>query len=230
MKMREPSITCHQVRVLDRWAVDALGLPSLVLMENAGRNAADVAGFLLEDADKARVAVLAGAGNNGGDGFVVARHLCVRDVFVTVFLLAGREKIVGDAKINLDALDRLGVKIHDATGESPQALTERWRRYSLLVDALGGTGITGPLRGDVLTAVQAANDTGQPILALDIPTGLNGDTGLADGPAIGAVATITFAARKTGFDNPDSEPFTGEVIVGDIGIPAVLMPEQEKGD
>jgi len=165
------------------------------------------------------VAVLAGAGNNGGDGFVVARHLLVRGIAVDVYLLSEPEKIRGDARVNLDALVRLGMVCRPATGHTATSMAERWGTYDLLVDALGGTGITGGLRGDLAVAVEAANATGKPILAVDIPTGLDADTGQAAGPAIRAVRTVTFVAAKRGFAAPGAAAFTGRVTVADIGVP-----------
>ncbi len=209
----------EQIRRVDRWAIDQIGLPGAVLMENAGRQAADVACAMLDQFGGGRVAVLAGAGNNGGDGFTLARHLLVRGIGADVYLLAPPEKIRGEARVNLDALTRLGVTCRPATGRAAAALTAQWGDYDLLVDAMGGTGITGALRGDLATAVEAANATGRPILAIDIPTGLNADTGEVDGPAIRAERTVTFAAAKTGFDAPAAAAYTGRVTVADIGVP-----------
>ncbi|MFW6146415.1 MAG: NAD(P)H-hydrate epimerase [Planctomycetota bacterium] len=209
-----------EVRRVDHWAIEEIGLAGVVLMENAGRQAADVACAMLEDAGASpRVAVLAGAGNNGGDGFVLARHLLLRGIGVDVYLLAPPETIRGGARANLDALAGLGVTCRRATGHPAATLTEQWGDYDLLVDALGGTGITGALRGDLAAAVEAANATKRPILAIDIPTGLDADTGRADGPAVHAERTITFVAAKTGFDTPGAAEFTGRVAVADIGVP-----------
>ncbi len=215
------TMTREQVRAVDRWAIEELGLPGLVLMENAGRCAADLAGLMVGDDDDRRVAVLAGAGNNGGDGFVVARHLTLRRIPTDVFLIAPREKVAGDARANLEVLDRLGIEVAEVAGRSVEQLTEAWRPYSLLIDALGGTGITGALTGGPAAAVEAANATGVAILAIDIPTGLDCDSGQAPGPAIRATSTVTFVARKAGFDAPGAEAYTGQVVVADIGVPAV---------
>lgn len=215
----ESPMTREEVRRVDRWAIEQLGLPGLVLMENAGRNAADMAALMAEDLEGRRVAVLAGAGNNGGDGFVVARHLLLRGFGVDVHLLAPRERIQGDAAVNLRAVERLGVRVIEDAGSPPEELARTWGAYGLLVDALGGTGIRGALRGRLAEAVEAANAAGVPILAIDIPTGLDCDTGTAEGPAIRAAMTVTFVARKTGFDAPESLPYTGEVVVADIGVP-----------
>ncbi|GAF77613.1 unnamed protein product, partial [marine sediment metagenome] len=143
------AMTRRQVRAVDRWAIDVLGIPGAVLMENAGRCAADSAGLIVTDADAPRAAVLAGAGNNAGDGFVIARHLRLREIPTDTFLLAPREKIAGDALGNLRVLENLGAPLLDCTGRPADELEELWRPYDLLVDALGGTGISGALRGDL---------------------------------------------------------------------------------
>ncbi|NQU75301.1 MAG: NAD(P)H-hydrate epimerase [Planctomycetes bacterium] len=214
-------MTRDEVRAIDRWAIETLGVPGLVLMENAGRSAADAAGLMLaETANPAsRVAVLAGGGNNAGDGFVVARHLRLRGIAADTYLLAPREKIRGDALVNLEVLEKLTDDIHYVGGRSIGQLADIWQGYGLLVDAIGGTGINGPLLGDLAAAVSVANAAGVPILAIDIPTGLDCDTGQALGPAIRAATTITFVARKRGFDAPGAADYTGKVIVADIGVP-----------
>lgn len=219
-----PILSREQVREVDRWAIEEIGLPGLVLMENAGRQVADAACEMLAGPSAPAVAVLAGAGNNGGDGFVAARHLRLRGIRADVYLLASREKIAGDARVNLNALERLGDKAVDCLGRPKDRLAQTWGGYGLLIDALGGTGIRGALRGGLAEAAEAANAAGAAILAVDIPTGLDCDSGRAEGPAIRARLTVTFVARKKGFDEPASAAFTGEVRVADIGVPLDRFP------
>ncbi len=229
------ALTRQQVRQIDRWAIETLGVPPEVLMENAGRRAADVAQEMLANSSPSgrgqgegsyrrgaepRVAILAGSGNNAGDGFVVARHLLIRDIPPHLYLLGDTSKFSREAQINLHLAEKLLGEVRDVRGRTFEELTQMWRPYDLLVDALGGTGITGALRGDLANAVEAANATGVPILAIDIPTGLDCDTGEALGPTIRAKKTITFVARKVGFDGPGAAEYTGEVVVTDIGVPA----------
>ncbi|MBN1943915.1 MAG: NAD(P)H-hydrate epimerase [Phycisphaerae bacterium] len=210
------SLTRDEVRAVDRHAIEVLGVPGVVLMENAGRNAAAVVeNFLNHDPNKG-VAVVSGAGNNGGDGYVIARHLARCGYPVVTFLLAPEDKITGDARINLDILHRLGLEVRPV--EDPSRLAEELREFDLIVDAAGGTGVRGAPRGDLAEAVEQINAAGKPVVAIDIPTGLDCDTGQAPGPCIRAAVTVTFVARKRGFDNPASLPYTGEVIVADIGI------------
>jgi len=217
-------LTRRQVREIDRFAIEQLGVPGVVLMENAGRNAADAAGRLLARAAGNSAAVVAGGGNNGGDGFVIARHLALRGVRVVTFLLVPPEAISGDARINLDLLRALGHELRNCSAGADN-LAEPLRAFDVVVDAVGGTGIRGALRGVQAQAVEQINAAGRPVLAVDIPSGLDCDTGQAEGPAVRAALTVTFVARKIGFDAPGADRYTGEVLVADIGIPAELVAE-----
>jgi NAD(P)H-hydrate epimerase len=218
-------MTRRQVRWVDQWAIGTLGAPAEILMENAGRSAAQAAAEMVQGLAAPRLAVLAGSGNNAGDGFCVARHLRIRQIDVDVYLLGDRAKFTGEALMNLQLCERLLGPVREVRGRPAAELAELWRPYDLLVDALGGTGITGALRGDLAAAVEGANATGVPILALDIPTGLDCDTGEAPGPVIRAARTITFVARKVGFDAPGAAQYTGDILVADIGIPVEDVPE-----
>ena len=209
----------QQVRELDRRAIELWGVPGVVLMENAGRGAADALEAVFGPASSKRVAVVAGGGNNGGDGFVIARHLHIRGADCVVFLVADEARVAGDAAVNLAILARLGVRVHRRTGPALAGLAGELGSFDLVVDALGGTGIEGALRGDVAVAVEQINAAGKPVLAVDIPTGLDCDTGQAYRPTVRADLTVTFAARKLGFEAPGAAKYTGRVIVADIGVP-----------
>lgn len=219
------SLSRDEVREIDRRAIESAGVPGVVLMENAGRGAADaIEEFMARSGGSRRVAVVAGAGNNGGDGYVIARHLSMRGAEVVTFVVAPVEKIGGDARVNLEILRKLGADVrHAETGQAAdgQPLGEQLARFDVIVDAVGGTGIRGPLRGPAAAAVEAINAAGRsvPVVAVDIPTGLDCDTGRADGPAVRATMTVTFVARKKGFDCPSAADWTGEVRVADIGVP-----------
>lgn len=223
---------------MDAAATERFGVPGVVLMENAGRNAVDAIEGVVGGVARKRMAVVAGAGNNGGDGFVVARHLAMRGAEVVTFLVAPPEKISGDALVNFRIIQNLGHDIR-RTDSRPggsiqlQNLGRELSGFDCVVDAAGGTGIAGALRGDIATAVEQINAAsqiaavaGRPsprIIALDIPTGLDCDTGQAHGPTVFADVTVTFVARKKGFDSPGSARYTGQVIVADIGIPAEII-------
>lgn len=212
------SLTRDQVRSLDKIAIERLGLPGLVLMENAGRQVADAAEQMLRELGGGRVAVVAGAGNNGGDGFVAARHLALRKIDVAVFLVAQPERLAGDAATNFSVIQKLGIDCHAVDGPALGALAGELKKFDLVIDAIGGTGIAGPLRGALAQAVEQVNGAGRPVLAVDIPTGLDCDTGLPNEPTIRAAVTVTMAGPKAGFEAKSAAAFTGKVVVADIGL------------
>lgn len=211
-------LTRAQVREVDRRAIEEYGIPGIVLMENAARNAADVAMDMLDGVPTPHVAIACGGGNNGGDGFGIARHLHLRGVKV-LLIDAFDDEPLGDAAINLD-ITRLmklpRVSQHDAQ--------DALRGVHLLIDALFGTGLKRAVSGDHAQLVHAMNNSGKPILAIDLPSGLNCDTGEPTGPAvIRARKTVTFVAQKAGFANPAAKAFTGEVLVADVGAPGEIV-------
>jgi len=229
------SLTRQLVRSVDRYAIDELKIPGVILMENAGRGVADaIESFCTatNGISDISVAVVAGAGNNGGDGYVIARHLANRGTKVTTFLISPAGKITGDAAVNLEIIRNLGYDIRETAKRGELAgLAEALRGYDLIVDAVGGTGIRGSLRGEVAAAVEqinAAANEKRPVVAVDIPTGLDCDSGEASGPVVVAAMTVTFVARKVGFENPASTFYTGEVRVADIGIdPQAILAKIE---
>jgi NAD(P)H-hydrate epimerase len=217
------AMTRQDVRDLDRWAIEVVGVPSIVLMENAGRNAADaIAAFLAGVAPTGRptsIAVVAGTGNNGGDGFVIARHLLMRGHAVETFIIGPREKLTPDSVVNLAILEKLQAKTRFLLSPELEQLAGRLRPFDLVIDAIGGTGITGPLRGEPAQAVRQINAAARPVVAVDIPTGLDCDTGAAYDPCIEADLTVTMVAPKAGFAAPGADRYTGQVVVVDIGVP-----------
>ncbi len=219
----------QEVRQLDQFAIDTVGISGAVLMENAGRAITDEISRHLSGLDGKSVGIVAGHGNNGGDGFVVARHIIIRGGKATVFLVAPEQKIAGDAATNLAVFRALGGIICDATGDRLKCLGEALSSFDLLVDAIGGTGITGPLRGDLAGAVRRINSAAKPIVAIDIPTGLDCDTGQATDPTVQAAMTVTMVARKLGFDQPGASDFTGEVRVVDVGVPVETVISLQAG-
>ena len=220
------SLTRDEVRAVDRAAIDVLGIPGVILMENAGRNCADAIeeflGFSSGQAGR-NVAIVAGPGNNGGDGYVIARHLAMRGFRVVTFIICPAEKISGDAAVNLRAITALQHDIRFLTSEQLGGLSVSLGEFDVVVDAVGGTGIRGALRGDAALAVEQINLAGRRVVAVDIPTGLDCDTGAADGPVVRAELTVTFVAAKRGFDQVRAGEYTGKVVVADIGIPADLV-------
>ena len=222
------SLTRAEVRDVDRRAIEEFGLPGIVLMENAGRNAAAIARALVsESADDGRVAIACGKGNNAGDGFVMARHLENIGVEVRLLLACDSTDYAGDAATMARVAARSALSITPLAGADQAAWERALDGADLLVDALLGTGAAGPPRGTIATAIAAINavrgrGTGR-VLAVDLPSGLDCDTGLAPGACVIADATATFVARKVGFDQPHAERFTGAVHVIDIGVPRALL-------
>ena len=210
------------MRELDRRAIEEFGIPGIVLMENAGRQIAEAARTMLKDLKGRRVLVLAGRGNNGGDGFVVARHLAMDGFPVEAALLARRDQVQGDARTNLDILEAMGLAISVLDGpaeEVVQRLEPMLERADLVIDGLLGTGTRGEIREPYASIIVAVNAAARPVLAIDIPSGLDGDTGRPLGPTIRARRTVTMAAMKIGFQNPEAAAYTGTVVLADIGIP-----------
>ena len=214
--------TRDEVRAFDRHCVEKLGVPSIVLMENAGRQIADVARALLDRAEFRHCLVLAGRGNNGGDAFVAARHLAIRGYMSEIILIGGRDELQGDAATNLDVLQAMGFYIRGLSGSAGEVLRELAPTFcgaDLVIDGLLGTGTQGEIREPFAGVITAVNATRSPVIAVDIPSGLDCDTGRPLGPTIRATKTVTMAALKKGFQVPESRQYTGEVILADIGVP-----------
>jgi NAD(P)H-hydrate epimerase len=212
----------EEVRAIDRWAIEEIGVPGVVLMENAGRSCAELIRERLKDVERPRVCIFCGTGNNGGDGYVIARHLLNAAFGVSVVVCGQREKIGGDARINLDVLERLGQGIDLLTPGAQDAVGRVKALASgadMVVDALLGTGLQGPLREDYRDLIDAINALGIPILAVDIPSGLDCDTGKPLGAAIRAASTVTFVAAKRGFAaSGGAGAYTGPIYVASIGV------------
>ncbi len=218
---RPPYLTAEQLRQIDRYAIDELGLPGLVLMENAGMHATGIAMDMLPAAGGSAI-IFCGAGNNGGDGYVIARQLHLAGIPTRVLYSVEIERLGGDAKINATVARRLGIEMEPLLGEHRD-----WCDRDLAIDALLGTGMRGELRGELAQALERINGTcakhGIRTLAIDLPSGLNADSGEAAEHTFVAQKTVTFATLKMGFANPSSIQFTGPVNVVSIGIPPQLV-------
>ncbi len=207
-------LTRAQVRRVDQIAIEHFGIPGIVLMENAALHASRVALSMLTDPAGAPVLVICGSGNNGGDGLAISRHLHNSGVKVTIALLVDPAHYTGDALINWRIVERMKLSVVEA-GE---AEIER-SAAPLLIDAIFGTGLTPPPRDPLPALARAINSSGLPVLAIDLPSGLDCDTGLPLGDCIRATKTVTFVAEKLGFANPQARQWLGEVVVADIGCP-----------
>lgn len=216
-------MTRDEVRAFDAWAINTLGVPGVVLMENAGRSCAELVKDKLKDQANPKVCIFCGTGNNGGDGYVIARHLINSGFDVTVVLCGDREKIKGDAKINLDILERMGRPIEKLTPADVN-LADRVQHLAagaqMLVDSLFGTGLRGELSEEYRRLIENINACRRPILAVDIPSGLDCDSGEPLGAVIEAAWTVTFAAVKKGFTCANTQRYTGEIFIASIGVEA----------
>ncbi len=212
-----PVFTAAEMRALDARAVGELGIPGERLMENAGAGAAAVIARDFGPIRRKHIVVLCGKGNNGGDGFVVARRLRSQGAAVQVFLIGRREEVKGDAAV---ALARWRGRVEEARTEGGiTGVRSTLGRAHVIVDALLGTGLTGPAHGLTAQAIEAINDAGRPVAALDVPSGLGSDQGSLLGPTVRARQTITFAGLKRSLLLHPAASFAGRVEIINIGIP-----------
>ncbi len=209
---------------LEQRCQDVYGIDGGELMEVAGRRTAQVARLLLRAAAGRRCLVLAGKGNNGGDGMVAARHLA-GDGPTRVLFAAPLREIPGRLAGRLEDLRRAHVPVEEAGTLSASAIGDAMRGADLVVDAIFGTGFRGPARGLPAQVIEAANASGVPILALDVPSGVDASTGRADAPCIRAAATVTMALPKAGLVQYPAAAYVGRLFVAEIGIPESLISE-----
>ena len=218
-----PLFTRAEMRAIDAAATSELGLPSALLMESAGVQALDAIAAAYP-ACLDRVLILGGEGQNGGDGWVVARHLRARGLTPRCLLLGDPSRVRGDAQLNLAALEKLGVAVTAIDEASFAALEAQLAGASLVVDALFGTGLCRPIEGvyaraiDAVNAARAARDL--PVCALDLPSGIDADTGGELGHAVQADLTVTFAGHKLGLHQFPGAARAGVLVCVDIGVPA----------
>ena len=221
-----PLASAEQMRGFDKKAIEECGIPGIVLMERAGGCAAELAVRILGEVKGKPVSVLAGKGNNGGDGFVVARLLWELGCEVSVFLAASMDSEEGEAAQELDILKRTtGIDATEWEAEKAAMVA----RPELIVDALLGTGITGPARGRISHMIEWINGQGLPVLSLDLPSGAHSDSGEITGPVVRANYTITFGMGKRCFVLEPCADRCGEVWVGDIGLPKRALQGELQG-
>jgi NAD(P)H-hydrate epimerase len=209
-----------EVRSIDATAAEELGLPTLVLMENAGRGAAERLRARLREGD--RVVIACGPGNNGGDGAVVARHLDAWGFAVRVLWFADPARLRGDAAAQYAILAKSGID-QASIAEDSADLDPLWRDAAWVVDGLLGTGLTRPADGLLKLTIESLNRSRRPVLALDVPSGLDVDSGVPLGLSVRATFTVTFVAPKIGFARPGASDYTGAVEVVEIGVPRCIL-------
>jgi len=219
-------LNAQQMREADRRTIDDVGIASIVLMENAGRQVVTAMEASFETLESMRVAVLCGRGNNGGDGFVVARVLTERGIDTSVYLVAPSSEVTGDARTNLGILLAIGIDVVELSDAAA------WELHGtdvlgadLIVDALFGTGLRSPLSGLIETIVADLNASSTPVVAVDLPSGLSADTSTIPGPAVDATMTVTLGAPKVPLVLPPAESLAGNLVIADIGIPARIIAD-----
>lgn len=219
-------VTASEMQKVDRAAIEEFGIPGLVLMENAGLAAASLIHENVADLLEKKVVIVCGKGNNGGDGFVIARHLFIDGVQVSVLLIGKRRQLKSDARINADSAFKMGIPIYEITEKNLQAQSHLLRHCHIIVDALFGTGLSKPVSGIYEKVIKKINAAGKYVVAVDIPSGVDSDSGHLIGPHIKADITAALALLKRShllFPAADS---MGEVQILDISIPPAAIEKQ----
>lgn len=214
-------MTRDQARAFDARAINIIGIPGVVLMENAGRSCAELIREKLKHMALPKVCIFCGTGNNGGDGFVIARHLKNYGFAVTVVIFGDMDKIKGDAKINLNVVQSLKLaveKIDPEAADIPQQVRKIASGVDMIVDSLLGTGLSGNVKDGYKQIIETINTLKCSVLAVDIPSGLDCDTGQPLGAAVKADYTVTFGALKKGFTYEQAKQYTGDIYIASIGI------------
>ncbi len=221
-------VTTEQMQHLDREAIETYGIPGVVLMENAGRGAAEVILKTFPDLPRNSVAIVVGKGNNGGDGFVIARYLLNRGIPARVFLLADPRILRGDAETNRRIFLRMKGEITPVPSYKEFLNVKKdLEKFDLFIDGIFGTGLDAEVRGYHREVIDYLNTLHKPIVAIDTPSGLDADTGKPLGTAIRAALTITFGLPKVGLLIPPGIDYAGDLKIVDIGIPRKLIEEEK---
>jgi len=220
-------LNSKQMKEIDRTAIEEMGILGPILMENAGLQIFNKLREKFPEVRKEKVVIVAGRGNNGGDGFVVARHLFNQGADLYVLLLASKREVKGDAAVNLSIADKIGINISEVcTFKDWNAQKEKIFHSSVLVDAIFGTGLTKPAQGLYATVIKDINKSKAYKISVDIPSGLSSDTFQVIGPCVNADLTVTLAAPKIAHIFPPAEECIGELVVADISIPGFLFDNE----
>ncbi len=226
--------SAEQMKRIDYEAINTYGIPEIALMENAGHETAVAALNLCQQSgnntaiNKKNFCIIAGCGNNGGDGFVAARHLINMNVKVKVFIIGNLEHLSPSAKINYDVLSNLKAEIYNIVSERDWTRLQIALTFSdCIIDALLGTGIYGELRENVKKCIDILNSSNRPILSVDMPSGVNANTGVVNPTAVNATETLTFGLPKIGLITYPGNNYTGKITVKSIGLPQPLLQQQE---
>lgn len=214
------SFSRNRIRQVDADAIAELGLPSLLLMENAARG---VCSAVIAGGPWKSITILCGPGNNGGDGLAVARLLAASGINAATFLIRGGKNLSADADANLGFLTKAGVSIEMPDTIEVARRLELLGQYDLIIDALLGTGVRGNVADPFAAMIEAINQSAAKVISIDVPSGLDCDLGTPCGVAVRAQKTVTFVAMKDGFLKPAAAEYTGIVEICHIGIPKVWL-------
>ena len=221
--MAQKMVSSEEMQAIDKQAIFDFGIPSIVLMENAGFVIYIEAKKMLEGVSnrEKKVLILCGKGNNGGDGMVAARHLVNEGVSVSVYMLCEEKRLKKDPLINFNIIRKMGLSISCIKGE-----IQNLNRYNLIIDGIFGTGFTGNPDKLTGTLIKGINNSNIPVLSIDVPSGLDATTGECQEACINATKTITFGLAKCGFYSTNGQKFTGEIVIKNIGFPKSLLNHQ----
>jgi NAD(P)H-hydrate epimerase len=220
MKIATPA----QMREIDNTAITRIGIPGIVLMENAALKVVREITVTLGEVRDRNIVILAGKGNNGGDAFAAARHLFNLGASVSTYILAAREEIAGDAAVNLTILNNMGIPPAELTGQTClDDFKASLRAADLVVDGIFGTGFKGSIRGLVCSVINEVNCSGKHVISIDVPSGVDATTGEAADPCIRAYKTVTLVLPKPGLVMHPGCEYTGELVVADIGMPSDVI-------
>jgi hydroxyethylthiazole kinase-like uncharacterized protein yjeF len=219
-------VTASEMQAIDRAAIEEFGIPGLVLMENAGLAAASLIHENVPDLLEKKVVIVCGKGNNGGDGFVIARHLFIDGVQVDILLVGKRRQLKSDARVNADSAFKMGIPIHEITEKNLQTQSHLLRHCHIIVDALFGTGLSKPAGGLYEKVIKKINASGKYVVAVDIPSGVDSDSGHLIGPHIKADITAALALLKRSHLLFPAAESMGEVQILDISIPPAAVERQ----
>ena len=213
------AVSAKKMQRIDRQASEKYGIPPIILMENAGAACALYVQQMLKD-KRNEIAVFCGQGNNGGDGFVCARHLINRGFKIKLFFLGKKNHFSKEAKTNYRILLKMGKKIFKP---NPVSVKRKLRDVDLIIDALLAIGLKGRLKKPYFSVIELINNSHKPVVSLDIPSGLDATSGKVCGIAVRAKTTITFGLCKKGLLSPQAKKYTGKLAIADIGLPRNLL-------
>jgi hydroxyethylthiazole kinase-like uncharacterized protein yjeF len=219
--MVKKTVTVKQIQKIDDLAINRYGVQSLALMETAGRLVAEEIIAQLKNNTKKHVSIFCGLGNNAGDGFVIARYLINAEIKVNIFLIGKEEGLKEDALVNYRVLEKMRCPINSCKIITKKILNSI-ATSDVVVDAIFGVGLSRTIENPFKNVIEAINEHAKKIIAVDIPSGLNGTTGKVYGVCINANKTVTFSFAKKGFMKNEGPSKVGKVVVVDIGIPKIV--------